>query len=472
VKTKSLFARAVRVLIHATLIAIVAPFPAWGADLHTEIDAALDAAPFEHAIWGVMIEDEDGSTLYERNADSLMVPASVRKLFSMAWVSSCHGYDATIPTEFEIRGPVVDGSLRGDLVIRGHGDPSFAGRYTEERDRVLAPVVAALRSRGIVEIRGSVVADVSRFDRDTIPGGWKVNNIGGYWAAPVDALAYNENVSAIVLGGDCSDPTVTTDPFIRTTVALRCDEPGTILASERDNTIRIESRPTGEGLESGDLELIAVADPALWTATNVGESLQRRGFRIDGAPRVESVDSAPGEALVTLHSPPLVTLVGSTLEDSINLFAEELYKGQAGTAAGMATYESARELERQFLVDDVGLDPRAFSFEDGSGLSVVDYITPRGAMALLRYLSAPGRRAFYQQLMPEPGRGTLRRRLRDLAGRVHAKTGTLGGVDALAGWVERDDGTIRRFVFFANHHVERSSEARAVIDSIVRRIAK
>jgi D-alanyl-D-alanine carboxypeptidase len=117
-------------------------------------------AKFPHAVWGIVVEDEAGHRLYERNAHTLVIPASNRKLFSGATAASCFGFEQQLATDF-----FLDGN---DLVIRGGGDPSFGGRWTFDRDALFDPVVSALRARGVGAVN-DVVADVSLFDRITLP---------------------------------------------------------------------------------------------------------------------------------------------------------------------------------------------------------------------------------------------------------------------------------------------------------------
>jgi D-alanyl-D-alanine carboxypeptidase/D-alanyl-D-alanine-endopeptidase (penicillin-binding protein 4) len=162
--------------------ATTAPAPAT-APLAATIDRIADAPPLQHALWGILIEDESGRRLYARNADTLLVPASNRKLFAAATAANCLGFDARFSTALWRDGD--------DLVIRGDGDPSFGSNRHESPG--FAPFLDALHARGIVSVH-DVVADVSRFsDRITIPGSWKVGNLSSDYSAPVDALAWDEN---------------------------------------------------------------------------------------------------------------------------------------------------------------------------------------------------------------------------------------------------------------------------------------
>lgn len=170
--------------------------------LAQRIEAITSKPPLDAAIWGIYVADDAGNIIYARNERTLMTPASNRKLFAAATVTSCNALDRQLTTELWRDGD--------DLILRGGGDPSLGGRWAFDRDALFAPFVIALRARGIVEVR-DVIADVSLFDRVTIPPSWKVGNLGSDYAVPTDALAYNENVAGVV-ADRCANPIVVMDP--------------------------------------------------------------------------------------------------------------------------------------------------------------------------------------------------------------------------------------------------------------------
>ena len=167
------------------------------------IDALLDRAPFDRAIWSILVEDDAARVLYARNADTLSIPASNRKLFAAATIANCLGRDGQLTTEVWRDGD--------DLVLRGDGDPSL-GSWRYERSDDFDRLAQALRARGVTRVR-DVIADVSAFDRVIIPGGWKYGNLAADYAAPVDALAWGENEIPV----DRSVP----DPALHAANALR-----------------------------------------------------------------------------------------------------------------------------------------------------------------------------------------------------------------------------------------------------------
>ena len=139
--------------------------------------------PFDAALWAILIEEDDGTTLFAHNADKLMIPASNRKLFASATIASCLGIDTQLHTNV-----YRDGE---DLILRGDGDPSLGSwRYTREND--FDALAQTLRARDVRVVRDLIV-DVSAFDRVLIPAAWKYGNLGSDYSAPVDAITWGEN---------------------------------------------------------------------------------------------------------------------------------------------------------------------------------------------------------------------------------------------------------------------------------------
>ncbi|HXH38689.1 MAG TPA: D-alanyl-D-alanine carboxypeptidase/D-alanyl-D-alanine-endopeptidase, partial [Thermoanaerobaculia bacterium] len=202
------------------------------------------------------------------------------------------------------------------------------------------------------------------------------------------------------------------------------------------------------------------------------EALRRAGINVRGAAIVNSTPRAWRERLAVMESPPLWQLLSVVLKPSQNLYAEMLFKGLSAGAAQTASYEASEEIERRFLTTEAGIPGGDFRFVDGCGLSPDDLVTPRAVVALLRWANEPWRRGVWSMMLAQPGEeGTLRRRLLPLAGRLHGKTGSINGVNALSGIIEGPNGTYRYFSIIVNHHTADSAEALHAIDTIVGEIA-
>lgn len=462
------------VLASAFVVAACATAPVTTAasseSLRATIDRVIAAPEVEHAVWGILVEDASGRTIYARNADVLMTTASNRKLFISALTYECFPLDTRIPTEILTTGEVRNGVLEGDLVIRGHGDPSLAGRYDFGAPQLPVLIAAKLRQAGVTRIHGRVLADVSSFDDNTIPGSWKVGNLGYSYAVPTDALAWNENVVGIASNrGKCLE-SVTTDPwFVNATVDLECTEGELEAESDARNRIRLHGNRM-EPSERPYRALVGVADPALYAAQAIDQHLRFAGFEITEDPQMTRDAVAGGELLLRYESPFLSQLLGTVLKNSQNLYAETLFK-RAATALPRS-YSGALAREAVFLTGDLEIDRREYHFSDGSGLSPEDRVSPRAILRLLRHMAAGDRGRAFSQLLAAPGEeGTLRRRLTEFEGRLHAKTGTIHGVAALSGWVDGEAGERRFFAILVNQHTD-GDAAVAAIDKIAREIAR
>src|SRR5438128_6715521 len=216
------------------------------------IDRAAAVPELRGAIWGIDVEDDSGRVLYQRNGHTLLMPASNRKLFAASTAINCFGLDHRFATELWL-----DGS---NVVIRGTGDPSLGGRWTFDRDAVFATFIAALRARGVQSV-DDVIGDPSAFDRDTIPESWKFGNLGSDYAAPVDALAYNEN----------------------------------------------------------SVDGMAVVDPPLYAAQAFRDSLHNAGIEVRGNTWVSTIPRTWKERVAVIESPFLSQLVATMLKVSQNL---------------------------------------------------------------------------------------------------------------------------------------------------------
>ena len=448
----------VRAVLGSVLLCLIAA-RGGAQSLASRIDAAALRPPFDRAIWAIDVEDAAGNVLYARNPGTLVMPASNRKLFTAAAVSACIGFDRRFATELWIDGD--------DVVLRGGGDPSLGGRYAFDRDAVFKPLVDALRARGVREV-GDVIADASRFDRAVLPPGWEWDDLPYYYAAPVDALGYNENVAGVTVD-DCARPVITTDPpFVPATANVTCAEgKEPLVTSDKNNAITIEGEMPPRYQTLG-----AVGNPALYAAQAFADALRRAGVRVRGTARVNSAPRVWRERVAAVDSPFVAELLAVMLKPSQNLYAETLYKDLSADGGSEASYAASADVERRFLTGEAGLDGAEFRFQDGSGLTTHDLVTAAAVVKLLRWIDAPARRGVWWQLLAAPGEeGTLRRRLLPLAARLRGKTGSIAGVNSLSGIVRGAGGETRYFSIILNHHTAGSGDALRAIDEMAAAIA-
>lgn len=486
-------------LVCLVLALQVAPATAPAQSLQRRLDRLLDAPPFDRAAWGVIVTDSTGRVLYARNADRLFVPASNTKLVVTAAASALLPENARIETSVYGTGPVEHGTLQGDLVVYGRGDPTFSTRcYGTDTLALGACEVAwdrldamadSMRARGIRHVAGSLVGDGSYFSGPLFQAGWNAYDLNWWYAAPVSALGFNDNAvdirwgpgpavgapAAVTITPDVGlvrfeNRTSTADSAARTTVDFY-RTPGTwdVWA---DGVVAANRAPT--------TEYFALPDPDLFFAAALRAALARHGVSIAG-PTLATTDSLQYRAarataaLVTYAGRPRDDILFPILNTSQNWFAEMLLKTLGRRVAGTGSWTAGLEVERRFLVDSVRADSAGFSLSDGSGLSTGNLVAPRTFAMLLRYMWSHPSRAGFLRALPRSGQpGSLRTRFvaTPLEGRVVAKTGSIAHVNSLSGYIERPARGPLVFSVMVNNHTVGGRRVLQQIDSVVVQMAR
>jgi len=441
----------------------------------------LDDPPFDRALWGVSIADPSGRIAFERNGDRLFVPASNTKLIVSAVAVLLLPAEYRFRTSVYAAGAVTDSTLRGDLVLYGRGDPSLSDRFYPTRLAVFEDLADSLRARGITRIAGDVVGDASYFDSVTIHPSWESYDLSWWYAAPVSALAFNDNAvdfhitpSAVGL-----PPVITLEPDLG---LVRFTNRARTVAVDAPRTIDFHRRPgTNEVWADGDVpadarpwnENVSVADGAIWAATAFRRALETRGIGVEGTTRATYDSSAYAAARV---AGPLAEHVSRALPDLIepilrvshNWYAEMLLKTLARVRTGTGSWDSGIALERRTLKDSLRVDTAGLGMSDASGLSHWNLVAPGTFVEILRAMRHHSRAEPFIDALPVSGHtGTLRTRYRNgLTGRVRAKTGTIANTNTLSGYLEGSLGTWT-FSIQINNHTALNREALRRIDAIV-----
>jgi D-alanyl-D-alanine carboxypeptidase/D-alanyl-D-alanine-endopeptidase (penicillin-binding protein 4) len=452
------------------------PAPRWtaprsAAALAADLGAILSRR--EDGQWGAMVVSVSrGDTLFARNADTPLVPASTMKMYTAALALERLGPDWRFRTEVLREGPIgPDGTLRGNLVMRGDGDPAFSRRFQPGNDyaapvRLLAERVAAA---GVKRVTGDLVADASAFEARTIPEGWLSRYAGAGYAAPFSALSINENIVVVAVHPDgrvLLEP-ATTGIRVESTVTTRGGG-GSALRIFRATDGHVVARGwIGRGSPVRRLQLV-VQDPATFAAGALHAALAERGITVDGQLRAGRA-AANAERVATLESPPLADLVAVMNRESINHFAELIFRNavRGPEREGEGSAVAGNALLQRFLAEKANVPTSAIQVSDGSGLSTFDRVTARSMIHLLGLAHrAPWGSVFHASL-PVAGESELMRgRMRGTpaAGNLHAKTGTTNEVIALGGYVTAENGEVLAFSFIFNGRDRWN--ARATIDAM------
>ena len=413
--------------------------------------------------WGAMVVSlTRGDTLYAENAGEEMQPASTMKLFTSAIAFERFGPNYQFSTDALRDGPVgPDGTISGNIYIRGDGDPALSGKFlTGGPSAPMNRLADMVSQQGIKHVTGAVIGDASAFDDQKIPEGWLTRYLQASYAARVSALSLNENLIAVSVS-----PTSPGQPAI---VAL---EPSTsaipLVANVRTvagGGARLGFRKLGNGTiqangsigsRTGTRKYVyIVEDPAAFATGAFLNALIARGIKVDGGIRLGK--SPPSAVkMASLRSPPLASMIAAMNRESINHYAELLFRNAARGPKHdvVGSVQTASSVLDEFFATKVGADTTRLVFADGSGLSTLDRVTPRAQVQLLGYAHRASWGPWLHSSLPVAGDSELlKRRMRNTPaeGNLHAKTGTTNDVIALAGYVTAVNGEVLAFSFLYN----------------------
>ena len=448
------------------LLAFIASAQAWAGGLPPPVAEALFRADIPQEAVSVHVQPLDGNApLLSVNAAQPMNPASTMKLVTSYAALESLGPGYTWKTGFWARGEIRDGRLEGDLIVRGGGDPYL----TLERIWLMQ---RALREKGVREIRGDLVLDLTLYDLPPMdPGAFDGEPLAAYNAVPVPLLA-NFNVQHVHLLPEGEKVGIRPElplagvKFISQLQLTDAPCNGWrdgILASIPDPAMKeVVVFEGGYPRACGEKRLpLNLLEPAQNFAQVFRALWEESGGKWEGriALGIAPPETAP---LLEFESPPLADVIRPLNKHSSNIMTRMLFLtlGQEAFGAPATLGKSAVALREVLLAR--GLDFPELVVENGAGLSRDERIS---AESMGRLLLAAYRSPHFSELesaLPIAATdGTLKKRFEDSAftGRAHLKTGSLRDVRALAGYLVDRNGRRLALAMFVNHANAAQSEA-------------
>lgn len=449
-------------------------------DLRARIRDVIARPEFAASHIAVKVASLDtGRVLFEQDARKWMQPASNMKLFTVAAALERLTPDYRFITSvYAPARPDAAGTVRGDLVVYGRGDPSFAVRFNPEGNAdyslALDALAADIHAAGVRRVEGDLVGDESYFTGGPVPPGWEWDDLQWYYGAEVSALTVNDNSVDLSVkpGASVGSPARITlgpsTPLVTVIDRTTTGERGTTrdLSVNRalgQNNIEIRGRLPID--DRGYTASLAVSRPAMFFATMLRAALERRGVVFTGQTRtVDAVGRAekplPVSSLVEIaarKSPPLSVIAAQVLKPSQNLYAELLLRtlGKLSNSPDpkLSSEDAGQKVVQNFLTQ-AGIDPSGLVMNDGSGLSRSDLVTAETTLQLLVYMNRHRFGSEFRLALPVAGvDGTLRNRMKGTPaqGNVRAKTGTLGTATSLSGYVFSAAGERLAFSLMINN---------------------
>ena len=393
----------------------------------------------------VVINSKTGETIFSKNESQCITPASITKTITTATALEMLGSNFRYETKLEYDGALENGVLRGNLYVKGGGDPTL-GSYRLGDPDFIARWAEMLYAKGIRSIQGDIIADVSLFDAEGVNPWWLWGDVGNYYAAGVYALSCYDNMCRVTLssGKEGTMPTIEKiEPNIQDLKIenrllvknIRSDSAyffGAPLCNERRLFGAVPMNQK-QFIIRGD-----IPNPPMLLATQLYENLGKKGIVVNGKPSVQ-FESSDGTRTV-LHvnySRPLSEIVKEVNFQSNNFYADHLFRYLALNKYEQSTWQGAQYVVKRFWKEK-GLNTDNIFLFDGSGLSPQDAISPRFfAEVLLKMCDSKEYTTFYNSLPVGGESGTVRSFLLNtpLKGQAHIKSGSSSQVQCYAGYI-------------------------------------
>lgn len=448
-------------------------------DLQAKIRSILLRPQLQRAQIGVKVVSLDsGKVVFEENAEKYFMPASNMKNFTVStalekltpdfrFVTSV--YAASMPD-------ASTGTIRGDLIIYGRGDPSISTAFNDKdyfkgMDALAQKIVGA----GVKRIEGNLVGDESYFTGDAIPSTWEWDDLQWYYGAEVSALTVNDNALDLIVSPGSAVGAPANVQLLPAAIGVILVNNTTTGAAGSARSIGIRRKLGTNVIEvfgsiprgaAAYTNYVSVPKPAMVFVSMLRQLLEQKGVVITGQTRTVDAEfrrSAPLPAnlveVTKLESPPLGTIAAKTLKPSQNLYTELILRA-LGEKIGDKTNPRWTSVDRGIAVVDkflqeIGVAPGSVLMYDGSGLSRHDLITPSAVAQVYAYMSGKSRFApIWRDALTIAGvDGTLANRFKGTRGEnnVRGKTGTIDQVSSLSGYLTTAAGERLAFSIVTNN---------------------
>lgn len=415
-------------------------------------------------------------SFYELNSEKLFIPASLTKILTAYTSFKNFPMDHKFKTQLLTTGIFEEHSLKGDLILKGGGDPSFISES-------MWVLVNNFIRTGVKEISGNLVVDDSYFDSIRFDDSREDSRVDRAYDAPVGALSFNWNsVNVYIRPGKTigSPAKIYADPMSSYIKVIN----RATTAKGNVKKIRVsrqvdKSRPGDVIIVAGTIgierdEVVSyksITEPDFWSGIQLKEFLDQRGVLLKGNV-VRGKAPTEAKVLVELEGSDLRKVVTDMMKFSNNYVAEMLTKNiSAYVDKEPGNIVGGIKIIRNTLENDLGFQKEHYNLVNPSGLTRLNKLRPLDLANLLN--RAKNDFKFFPEFiasMPISGiDGTLKDRFgQDIDIRVRAKTGLLNGVTGLAGFIGHPMGKMFTFTFIYNGTQTKINKATQLFEDIIK----
>jgi len=420
-----------------------------------------------------VLDSKTGQVIFSKNGTTGLPTASTLKVITSATALDLLGPNFTFKTKLYYLGDIDSlGTLRGDIVIEGGGDPTLASpRFPEmNEESLLNKWVYAIQNAGIKCIEGRIIGDDRYFNGNTVPGGWTWTDIGNYYGAGTSGLNWRENSIGMNFkaGSRPGDQTEITSLTVDSSYLHIYNETLTGQKGSGDNvyaysapySTKIYARGT-YGIDLKKTIEIAVPDPAYDAAYQLQKALRRANILTENDPLTGKQLEEQNETLtgakteLDIHeSPKLTDIIHWFNQKSINLYGETLLKTIGMYSGQKMDTEGAAEMVKKFWKAKLNISAGELNFIDGSGLSPQNRVTTAAMTKIMNYAKTRSWfDAFYKSLPTYNG--------------MKMKSGTIGGALGYTGYQKSANGQELTFTLLVNNFEGSGSKMRETMFSLL-----
>ncbi|TWR29491.1 D-alanyl-D-alanine carboxypeptidase/D-alanyl-D-alanine-endopeptidase [Mucilaginibacter pallidiroseus] len=418
-----------------------------------------------------VLDAKTGEQVFAANPNVGLAPGSTLKTVTSITAFNILGKDFKHQTQLGYTGTITAGTLNGDVIIKGSGDPTLGSwRYASTKENViLNTMVDALKKAGIKKINGRIIGDNGIFNTQAIPDGWIWQDLGTYYGAGIAGLCWRENQFDIALRtGTVGTPVGVAGTIPETNYLQYKSELINGAAKTGDqaypylpafNSKVMYLRGTYAVDQTKKRIAASIPDPAYDAALRLHDTLNHLGITVSGEPQssvqLAEKNQAVPQATATLtaiQSPELSKIVYWLNQKSVNLYAEQLLITVANKMGKAPSTANGRDVMQAFW-EQKGIDKRSLNVYDGSGLSPQDRVTTLSVARILQSAkTADWFNDFYESL--------------PIYNDMKMKSGSINGVQAYAGF-QTHDGRQLCFSIMVNNYNGPGSGIRAKIFKVL-----
>jgi len=433
-----------------------------------------------------VIDFSNGNEVIGHRSRKNLVPASSLKLFTTLTSLNVLKPTFTFKTTIGYSGKISnDGTLIGDIIVRGSGDPTLGSNRinnTPSYDEIFLQFSKAILNAGITCVNGNILIDASVFDNYPAAPSWQWNDLGNYYASGAWGLNINENLYYLAFDNNGK---------IGDTPRLRSISPA-VNNLKFSNELKINGPNTGDQAYifggpnnfnkrvigtipqgNGDFSIKgSIPNPPLFFAEKLKSYLEELNIQVQSLEVKHEQTQSNIKTLSSVESPQVKEIIKKANFDSQNLYAESLLKIMGYVKKGQGCNQNGiAEIENQ--LKKYKINTSEYILYDGSGLSARNNISSRAMSSFLFQFGKEMGMELATTYLPRGAyEGTVKHMFKSSAakGKIWLKSGSMEGVQSYSGYIKSKDNNWYSFAFIVNGFTVKGRSMRAQMEKILTEI--